>query len=831
MNGPMTPALPVTLESLAERPIWVAWAPGRRGPGETVTKVPYSPQGGKAHADDPATWGTRAAAEACAARLPKPYGAGGVGLELTDLGNGLTLGGIDLDTCRTDDGTLAPWASEVVERFATYTEISPSGTGVKLFLAFDAVNLTSFRTAMGTPHGKSWKNGTGKHPPAIELHLGNRYFAVTGIHLAGTPTELAQVPPETILWLIREAGPRFAGTAKTIATGLKNPAELEGDLAGRIEAKATLWPSLARRWRGDWDGLADQSRSGRAFSLGAILRIAGFNRDDIVDALQLHPDTSEWAATATQRDFDRIYDRAGEAKRKESHRGRLFINAADLPKTAVELRDHLAKLPEVFDRGVPVRLGHDHRAGGLVAYPLNVDGVVRLTHSVVQPWKFVKAGDGLEPVNMTLPERVARLYLDMRAEWNLRPLNGIACAPLLRAGGAIAEAEGYDPGTGMYSEKVPDMSWLPVRPTEADAAAALLVLREQFKTFPFADAHMVNVSGSAVPVVDTSRPPGADESAFLAGLLTAICRPSLPLAPGLLLRAAPMSGAGAGKGLLARCICAVAFGRPPHAVTGGATPEELEKRIASELIAGGPVLFLDNLNAQAFRSDLLASAITERPARVRILGKSEMVPLNATAFVVLTGNGLSVSEDLARRFLTTELDPRSEDPEARPFDGDILAEVMTQRPALLAAALTIWRWGQIRPQSGGRPMGSFIEWSTWVRDPLLGLGCIDPAARVSEAKARDTRRQAVADLFNAWWEHHHDMPVPASRLHDDVKAIADPQGRGRQFLSAHLEKLAGTRMAGFVLSRQAAPGQWGAATFRLQKSDVTPEGHRDRKGA
>ena len=75
------------------------------------------------------------------------------------------------------------------------------------------------------------------------------------------------------------------------------------------------------------------------------------------------------------------------------------------------------------------------------------------------------------------------------------------------------------------------------------------------------------------------------------------------------------------------------------------------------------------------------------------------------------------------------------------------------------------------------------------------------------------------------------MPVPASRLHDDVKAIADPQGRGRQFLSAHLEKLAGTRMAGFVLSRQAAPGQWGAATFRLQKSDVTPEGHRDRKGA
>ena len=90
-----------------------------------------------------------------------------------------------------------------------------------------------------------------------------------------------------------------------------------------------------------------------------------------------------------------------------------------------------------------------------------------------------------------------------------------------------------------------------------------------------------------------------------------------------------MSGAGAGKGLLARCICIIAFGREPHAVTAGATAEELEKRIAAELIEGSPALFLDNLNNTAFKSNLLASAITERPARVRLLGRSQMVPLNA----------------------------------------------------------------------------------------------------------------------------------------------------------------------------------------------------------
>jgi hypothetical protein len=121
----------------------------------------------------------------------------------------------------------------------------------------------------------------------------------------------------------------------------------------------------------------------------------------------------------------------------------------------------------------------------------------------------------------------------------------------------------------------------------------------------------------------------------------------------------------------------------------------LEKRIAAELMVGSPALFLDNLNNTAFRSDLLASAITERPAKVRVLGRSQMVLLNTTAFVILTGNGLRVSEDLARRFIAVDFDPRTEDPEARPFKNNIRAEVTNRREELLAALLTIWRWGRI----------------------------------------------------------------------------------------------------------------------------------------
>ena len=42
-----------------------------------------------------------------------------------------------------------------------------------------------------------------------------------------------------------------------------------------------------------------------------------------------------------------------------------------------------------------------------------------------------------------------------------------------------------------------------------------------------------------------------------------------------------MSGSGTGKGLLLRCICAIAFGQEPAAITVGHSSSELDKRIVS----------------------------------------------------------------------------------------------------------------------------------------------------------------------------------------------------------------------------------------------------------
>ena len=53
--------------------------------------------------------------------------------------------------------------------------------------------------------------------------------------------------------------------------------------------------------------------------------------------------------------------------------------------------------------------------------------------------------------------------------------------------------------------------------------------------------------------------------------------------------------------------------------------------------------------------------------------------VNSAMFVCVTGNALQISEDLVRRFMVCELDARCENPELRPFQNDLLADVKKRR--------------------------------------------------------------------------------------------------------------------------------------------------------
>jgi len=494
----------------------------------------------------------------------------------------------------------------------------------------------------------------------------------------------------------------------------------------------------------------------------------------------------------------------------------LIIDPGNLPTVAINLRDILANSGTLYNRGTPARITPSSSDAMPVATPLTTHGVVRLAHELSRP---VKNG---EPA--TVPDRVANMYLDMQGEWGLPKLAGICTTPILRDDGSVVSAEGYDLATGVYCHGIPEIM-IPEHPTREQAQDALQTIRNAFRTFPFADSARRFDVALGVDVVDHDKPIGIDETSFICALLTAICRPSLWLAPGLLLNAPAISGAGSGKGLLVRAIGMIAYGTHVRPFTPGHDRLEMDKRLVAEVMEGRPILAMDNINATLLRSNTLASLLTERPTGVRLLGQSRMVTLEHASFIALTGNGLSVSEDLARRFLYCELDAHCEDPERRSFEPGFIDYIREHRSELVSASLTIWRWGRQTEMKRGVPLGSFEQWGESVRDPLVALGLPDPVDRIRQIKERDPARQRVIEMFGAWWEAHKDNAVRAADLAPEVREIIDPSQRGRQYVARAVQGLIGTRQGGFTLERvgELPNRRKAGAPYRLRQ--VSPPGH------
>jgi putative DNA primase/helicase len=268
------------LEILALEARWVAWRNELRG--SKPTKVPYAPDGTKAKADDPATWGTRDEAERCAAKLVNGQG-GGIGIQLGDLGTDVHLAGIDLDSCLGEDGTLAKWAQAILDAVPSYAEVSPSGHGLKLFFYMMISDARPFLDRIGAQHGQ-WgvrRDVPGKdargHGPAVEVYLSHRYFTVTGNKWPGAPDELTLLD-----------GANLDRLAALIPPGK---------------------PSGSSRGNG-----VDNSRSAIAFRKGAALRRAGKSFEETCAALRDDPETAEWVREKGdaygERELRRIWDRA-----------------------------------------------------------------------------------------------------------------------------------------------------------------------------------------------------------------------------------------------------------------------------------------------------------------------------------------------------------------------------------------------------------------------------------------------------------------------------------------------------------------------------------------
>lgn len=153
--------IPAELAVLSQ---WVCWgAPGKS------RKCPYDPRSGyPAKAGQPRTWAPLVnALEAVEAGRFE-----GVGFEFNAGG----IVGVDFDHC-IKDGRLDPWAAAWVERLNSYTEISPSGTGLHIF-------------CLGTLPGPAVKR------PEAEMYDRARYFTVTGRPWGGAARPMREAQAE-----------------------------------------------------------------------------------------------------------------------------------------------------------------------------------------------------------------------------------------------------------------------------------------------------------------------------------------------------------------------------------------------------------------------------------------------------------------------------------------------------------------------------------------------------------------------------------------------------------------------------------------------------------
>jgi hypothetical protein len=202
------------------------------------TKVPYIPHrpARKAAVDDATTWGPFATAY----NTVQDGKADGVGIML---GEGLV--GLDLDNCRdAETGVITHEAQALIEEINSYTELSPSRTGVHIF-AHGAL-----------PPGRRVKKNDGLE---IEMYADLKYFTVTGAHVAGTPLVIHDRTDELVALHRRVFGvaPVPPPTSEASTSPLSDSEVLALAMRARNgDRVAQLWSGDTSRYSGD-DSAAD----------------------------------------------------------------------------------------------------------------------------------------------------------------------------------------------------------------------------------------------------------------------------------------------------------------------------------------------------------------------------------------------------------------------------------------------------------------------------------------------------------------------------------------------------------------------------------------------
>ena len=244
--------IPSALQPCAVLPLWVVWKyePSKKG---KPTKVPYQAKAPteKASTSDPSTW----ADAATAISTFEKYKFDGIGICIT----ATNLVAFDVDDCRNPDtGVIDPWVMDLIKKSGTYSEITPSGKGLRLIGTGSGGNLLRKQKVPAAP-GVSLET----------YRKCNKYITVTNQHLEGTPKTLADISA------LADATVAELDIANGISSGTKDDkkaaAELNIEVIAvddpRLAILAANWIELGTQGTGITEKYSgDRSRAAMAFA-------------------------------------------------------------------------------------------------------------------------------------------------------------------------------------------------------------------------------------------------------------------------------------------------------------------------------------------------------------------------------------------------------------------------------------------------------------------------------------------------------------------------------------------------------------------------------------
>lgn len=215
--------------------LFCCWRYETRPGSDKPTKVPYNPvTGGKAQSTNPATFAPVDVADA----VQGQYDGLGIGI----FGD---ISAIDIDHCVDEHGVISDSALDICQIMSSYTEYSPSGTGLRILF-----RASGFQYDTGRYYINNQSCG-------LEVYVGgvtNKYVTVTGNDLAALGLEERGAQLQTVLDKYMRRPERKKAARDKVAHHRDSDSEL-------IKKMTRSSPVFERLWAGDTSSYKSRSEA------------------------------------------------------------------------------------------------------------------------------------------------------------------------------------------------------------------------------------------------------------------------------------------------------------------------------------------------------------------------------------------------------------------------------------------------------------------------------------------------------------------------------------------------------------------------------------------